>query len=147
MKLKIAVFAISLFATVSYMSSKFIFSNPASDTTVMGVSHDLACPCECPMVLEDCHMSCGIEWKDNIGLKLQSGMTKDEIIAYFYKRYGKESLLTPAQRISGKWYQVTRGGYPLKDIILFILIVAVWTVLIYTVAMLIFESLFQRKSQ
>ena len=147
MKLKFAIFAISFFATISYMSSKFIFSNPASDNTVMGVSHDLACPCECPMVLEDCHMSCGLDWKDNIGSKLSSGMTKDEIIAYFYKRYGRESLLTPAQRVSGKWYQVTRGGYPLKDIILFILIVAVWTVLIYTVLMLVIESLFLKSSK
>ena len=144
MKLKIAVFAISFVAVLSYTSGKFIFANPGANTTVIGVSHTLACPCECPMILEDCHMSCGLEWKNIIGSQLKSGMTKEEIVGYFYKRYGVESLLTPAQRIAGKWYQATRGGYPLKDILLFIMIVTVWTILTYTVAMIAVEEVRER---
>ena len=106
----------------------------------MGVSHSLACPCECPMVLEDCHMSCGLQWKDQVGAKLKIGVTKDEITGYFFKRYGKEAMLTPAQRLAGKWYEVSRGGYPVKDMVLFGMIVLVWTAIVYTGLMMIVEK-------
>jgi len=139
--MKPIVFAVSFIGVLTFMSAKYIFINPAPDDSVMGVSHSLACPCECPMVLEDCHMSCGLQWKDQIGAKLMVGMTKDDIVGYFYKRYGTEALLTPAQRLSGKWYEVSRGGYPLKDMVLFGLIVAVWTALVYTGLMIAVEKL------
>ncbi len=138
--MKAAVFAVSFASVLAFMTGRYIFYNPAPELSVMGVSHSLACPCECPMVLEDCHMSCGIAWKNIIGEKLKSGMGKDDITAYFYKRFGEEALLTPAQRVSGKWYQITRGGYPVKDMILFGMIVVVWTWLLYSVIMLAAEK-------
>lgn len=138
--MKAAIFGVSFALVLAFMSGRYIFYNPAPDHSVMGVSHSLACPCECPMVLEDCHMSCGLSWKNIIGVKLKSGMTKDEITSYFYKRFGDEALLTPAQRVAGKWYQITRGGYPVKDMILFGLIVVVWTWLLYSVIMLVAEK-------
>ncbi len=141
MKLKLSLFLLSFVLVFIFMSGKFIFLNKANDSTVMGVSHSLACPCECPMVLEDCHMSCGLEWKDLIGSQLMAGMAKPQIEAYFYKRYGTEALLTPAQRLAGKWYEVTRGGYPLKDIVLFGLIVMVWTALLYLLMVMLAEKL------
>lgn len=86
-------------------------------------------------------MSCGLEWKNLIGAKLKAGLEKPEITAYFYKRYGNEAMLTPAQRFSGKWYEVTRGGYPMRETILFSLIVIVWTALLYTGFIMIVERL------
>lgn len=135
------VLAISFVGVLLFMSGKYIFLNPAPETSVMGVSHNLACPCECPMVLEDCHMSCGLKWKDQIGAKLKVGLEKEDIMAYFYKRYGGEALLTPSQRLAGKWYQLSRGGYPTRDIALFAVIVLVWTALIYSIAMMIAEKI------
>lgn len=140
MKTKIIVFAVSFISVLFFVSGKFIFLTKAEDNTVLGVSHTLACPCECPMVLEDCHMSCGLEWKDLIGNQLKAGVQKAEIVGYFFKRYGTESLLTPVQRLSGKWYEVTRGGYPVKDMVLFVLIVLVWTALVYTVLIMMLEK-------
>ncbi len=148
MKIKIVVLAVSFIGVLMFMSGKFIFFNSARDNTVMGVSHSLACPCECPMVLEDCHMSCGLEWKNIIGRQLKGGVVKADIVGYFYKRYGKEVLLTPIERLVGKWYQVSRGGYPLKDTVLFGLIVAVWTALVYSMLMMFIEksSFYKRRA-
>ncbi len=139
--MKPILLAVSFIIALSYMGGKYIFMASASDKTVVGVSHSLACPCECPMVLEDCHMSCGLSWKNGIGEKLKNGISKEEIISYFYKRYGREALLTPAQRVAGKWYQVTRGGYPVKEMVLFAVIVAVWTSLLYLILLTAAEQI------
>jgi len=129
--MKFAALVVSFISVLAVMSAKYIFNNPAPDNSVLGVSHSLACPCECPMVLEDCHMSCGMEWKDMIGQRLMSGGSRDDIEGYFFKRFGKEAMLTPLQRISGKWYQITRGGYPISDIMLFSAILLVWSGVLY----------------
>jgi len=139
--MKFAALVVSFISVLAVMSAKYIFNNPAPDNSVLGVSHSLACPCECPMVLEDCHMSCGLQWKDQIGVMLKSGMDKEGITGYFYKRYGAEALLTPVQRLSGKWYEVSRGGYPVKDMALFGVAALVWTALVYSVIMLAVENI------
>lgn len=142
--MKAALLGVAFIVTLTYMSGKYIFLASAPENTVMGISHSLACPCECPMVLEDCHMSCGLTWKNNIGEKLAAGMGREEIVSYFYKRYGREALLTPAQRVSGKWYQVTRGGYPVKEMALFGVIVLVWTALVYLVLLTVAEKIMSK---
>lgn len=81
----------------------------ASALTVNEVVKDLACPCECPLVLEDCNMTCGLEWKDQVGEMINKGMTKQQIMDYFIGKYGDEALITPMQRIHGKIYQYTRS--------------------------------------
>jgi hypothetical protein len=131
--MKIKIFVLSLTIVTIFSLIRYVFWSSAGADSVMGISHDLACPCECPMVLEDCHMSCGMEWKDMIGQRLMAGSTKDDIEGYFFKRFGKESMLTPLQRISGKWYQITRGGFPISDIALFISIMIVWSGVLYFV--------------
>ncbi|MCP4326944.1 MAG: hypothetical protein GY791_00695 [Alphaproteobacteria bacterium] len=77
--------------------------------TVGEVAKDLACPCECPLILEDCNMTCGLDWKEEIGELIKAGMTKQEIMAYFIETYGEEARLTTMQKIDGKIYQYTRG--------------------------------------
>lgn len=77
--------------------------------TVNEVVKDLACPCECPLVLEDCNMTCGLEWKNEVGEMINKGMTKQQIMDYFIGKYGDEARITPTQRIQGKIYQYTRS--------------------------------------
>ena len=129
------IYLISLFWVGLFYLVQMVFWPPDMPDTVMGISHSLACPCECPMVLEDCHMSCGLEWKDNIGEKLKAGMAKSEIEGYFFKKYGKEAMLTPFERLSGKWYQITRGGYQVKDFVLFVALILVWSGVVYYLLM------------
>lgn len=77
--------------------------------TVAEVVKDLACPCECPLILEDCNMSCGLKWKEEVGEQIKKGLNKDQIMEYFIAKYGDEARLTPIQRINGKVYQYTRS--------------------------------------
>lgn len=77
--------------------------------TVNEVVKDLACPCECPLILEDCNMTCGLEWKNEVGEMINKGMSKQEIVDYFIGKYGDEARITPTQRIRGKVYQYTRS--------------------------------------
>jgi hypothetical protein len=77
--------------------------------TVGEVARDLACPCVCPLVLEDCNMTCGLDWKNEIGELVAAGKTKQEIMDYFIETYGEEARLTTVQKIEGKIYQYTRG--------------------------------------
>lgn len=81
----------------------------ASALTVSDVVVDLACPCECPLVLEDCNMSCGLKWKREVGDLINQGKSKQEIIDHFVSRYGEAALLTPRQRLQGKIFQYTRS--------------------------------------
>jgi hypothetical protein len=84
-------------------------SSSAWALTVNEVAKDLACPCECPLILEDCNMTCGLEWKNQIGEFINKGMTKQQIVDYFIAKYGDEARITPTQRINGKIYQYTRS--------------------------------------
>jgi len=77
--------------------------------TVGEVARDLACPCECPLILEDCNMTCGLDWKAEIGEMIKNGKTKQQIMDYFIASYGEEARLTTMQKINGKVYQYTRG--------------------------------------
>ncbi len=85
------------------------WSIEATALTVNEVAKDLACPCECPLVLEDCNMTCGLEWKNEIGEMIGRGMTKQQIIDDFIARYGEDARITPWQRVNGKIYQYTRS--------------------------------------
>ena len=84
-------------------------ASSAHALTVQEVAADLACPCECPLVLEDCNMSCGLDWKDQIGQMIKQGKTKEEIIKYFIDKYGDAARITPLQRIQGKIFKYTRA--------------------------------------
>ncbi len=86
--------------------------------TVREVSKDLACPCQCPLILQDCNMSCGLKWKDEIGQEIAKGKTKEEITKYFITKYGESARLTPLQKIQGKIYQYTRGFGTMEWVIL-----------------------------
>jgi len=85
------------------------WSASAAALSVNEVAKDLACPCECPLVLEDCNMTCGLEWKNEIGEMIARGMSKQQIIDDFIARYGDDARITPLQRVNGRIYQYTRS--------------------------------------
>jgi hypothetical protein len=85
-----------------------LFPKLALALTVGEIAKDLACPCECPLILEDCNMTCGLHWKEEIGEMIKAGKSKPEIMAYFIESYGEEARLTTMQKIDGKIYQYTR---------------------------------------
>jgi len=112
--------------------------------TVQEVAADLACPCECPLVLEDCNMSCGLDWKDQIGQMIKEGRTKEEIIRHFIDKYGDEARITPVQRIKGKFFKYTRG-FDTKDWVLAGAIIVVWLAVIFLGVYIITRRLLHKK--
>ena len=109
-----------------------IASASESPLTVREIAKDLACPCQCPLILQDCNMSCGLRWKEEIGQKIAEGKTKQEITRYFIAKYGESARLTPLQKINGKFYQYTRGFGTMEWVILGSGIV-IWMVLMFIV--------------
>jgi len=114
--------------------------------TVNEVVKDLACPCECPLVLEDCNMTCGLEWKSQVGEMISKGMTKQEIMDYFIGKYGDDARITPAQRIQGKIYQYTRS-FDTADWVLLWGGLIVWILLMFFGVYIGVKKLFFSKSQ
>lgn len=100
-----------LSAMIAAFSGAFVLLVPAVSlsVTVQEVASELECPCDCPLVLEDCNMSCGLEWKDQIGEQIKAGKTREEIVGAFIEKYGDACRITPSKRIRGKFYQYTRG--------------------------------------
>src|SRR3990167_5907301 len=107
-KMQSAKFRKPFFVLLFTIHCSLLTVSTAHALTVQEVATDLACPCECPLVLEDCNMSCGLDWKDQIGEMLRAGKTKDEIIKTFIAKYGDECKITPIMRIQGKFFQYTR---------------------------------------
>lgn len=99
-------------------SNNIIAAGNKPALTVREIAKDLACPCECPLILQDCNMSCGLRWKEEIGMKIAEGKNKQEITKYFIAKYGEDARLTPLQKINGKIYQYTRGFGTMEWVIL-----------------------------
>ena len=118
----------------------------ASALTVNEVVKDLACPCECPLVLEDCNMTCGLEWKNQVGEMINKGMTKQQIMDYFIGKYGNEARITPIQRIHGKVFQYTRS-FGTADWVLLWAGLIVWIFLMFFGVYIGVKKLFFNKAQ
>ena len=116
----------------------------SSALTVTEVARDLACPCECPLVLEDCNMSCGLDWKNQIGEKIKSGKNKDEIIGDFITKYGDACKITPMQRIHGKYFQYTRA-FGTMEWIIFWSVMVLWTAVVFFGIYLLVRKFTRRK--
>ncbi len=116
-------------------------SSQAFALTVMEVARDLACPCQCPLILEDCNMTCGLEWKGEVGEMIAKGMNKQEIIDYFVATYGESARLTTLQRIEGKIFQYTRG-FGTTEWVLLWLGLGFWTVLVFVGFYFVVSKLF-----
>jgi len=114
--------------------------------TVNEVVKDLACPCECPLVLEDCNMTCGLEWKNEVGEMINKGMTKQQIMDYFIGKYGDDARITASQRIRGKIYQYTRS-FDTTDWVLLWAGLIVWILLMFVGVYIGVKKLFFNKPQ
>lgn len=122
-----------------------LFAAPSYAVTVQEVASELECPCACPLVLEDCNMSCGLEWKEQIGEQIKAGKTKEEIVAAFINKYGDEARITPYKRLRGKVFQYTRG-FDTKDWVILGGGIAVWVLVMFFGVFLITKKLFPKKS-
>ncbi len=91
---------ISLLLTITLVIGTAMANTPP--LTISEVAKDLACPCQCPLILQDCNMSCGLRWKEEIGEQIAKGKTKQEIIEHFISTQGESARLTPLQKIQGK---------------------------------------------
>jgi len=114
--------------------------------TVNEVVVDLACPCECPLVLSDCNMSCGLKWKNDVGKLINQGMSKKEIIDFFVAKHGEAARITPLQRVQGKIYQYTRSFDTLDWTLLWVGI-AVWIALMFIGIYMGVKKMSRNKSQ
>ena len=133
---------VSLLMAITYVATP----SSAFALTVNEVVKDLACPCECPLVLEDCNMTCGLEWKNQVGEMINKGMTKQQILDYFIGKYGDEARITPIQRIHGKIYQYTRS-FDTSDWVLLWAGLIVWVFLMFFGVYFGVKKLFLNKSQ
>ena len=133
---------LSLLMMIVYVS----IPSSAYALTVNEVVKDLACPCECPLVLEDCNMTCGLEWKNQVGEMINKGMTKQQIMDYFIGKYGDEARITPLQRIHGKIYQYTRSFDPVDWVLLWAGLI-VWIFLMFLGVYLGVKKLSLNKTQ
>lgn len=131
-----------LFTTITYAATP----SSASALTVNEVVKDLACPCECPLVLEDCNMTCGLDWKNQVGEMINKGMTKQQIMDYFIGKYGDEARITSIQRIHGKVFQYTRS-FGAADWVLLWAGLIVWIFLMFFGVYIGVKKLFFNKSQ
>jgi len=130
-----------------FMAITHVFMpSSASALTVNEVVKDLACPCECPLVLEDCNMTCGLEWKNQVGEMINKGMTKQQIMDYFIGKYGDDARITPAQRIHGKIFQYTRS-FDTADWVLLWSGIIVWILLMFIGIYIGVKKIFFNKSQ
>jgi len=118
---------------------------PASALTVNEVARELACPCECPLVLEDCNMSCGLDWKNQIGEKISKGKGKQEIIDDFLSKYGDACRITPVQRVQGKFFQYTRA-FGTMEWVVFWAVIVLWTGALFLGIYLIVRKVLKKKT-
>ena len=137
-----AVLFFCLFMPMTYVMTP----SSALALTVNEVVKDLACPCECPLVLEDCNMTCGLEWKNQVGELINKGMSKQQIVDYFIAKYGDDARITPLQRIHGKIYQYTRS-FDTADWALLWTGLIVWTFLMFFGVYIGVRKLLFNKSQ
>jgi cytochrome c-type biogenesis protein CcmH/NrfF len=135
-----------LFFSLIILIGCAVLPSKASALTISEVVVDLACPCECPLVLEDCNMSCGLKWKNEVGELINQGMTKKQIIGYFVDKHGEAALLTPMQRVHGKIFQYTRS-FDAIDWTLLWTGIAVWVSLMFFGIYIGIRKLFFKSSQ
>ncbi len=80
----------------------FFGATGAFPVTVGDIAQELTCPCGCNMLVSACEgtMECGpaANIKNQIVAKLDAGMSKEGIIAFFVDQHGEKILSAPTTR-------------------------------------------------
>lgn len=66
--------------------------------TVGEVSGDLMCQCGCSMVVANCVCGTADQMRATIAEKINSGLAKEQIIAFFVAQYGEKILAAPTKK-------------------------------------------------
>lgn len=76
-------------------------SAAAGDATQFEIENALTCQCGCGLTVHACnHLNCssGIPLKQEIAARITAGGTREEIVAYFERKYGEKILSAPTTR-------------------------------------------------
>jgi len=78
--------------------SLFVINVVATATTVSEVEKGLMCYCGCNMTLYSCECADAAQMRSDIQKMIDQGMTKDEIIKNYVKKYGNTILASPPKK-------------------------------------------------
>ena len=90
-------------------------------------------------------MSCGLDWKNQIGEKISKGKGKQEIIDDFLSKYGDACRITPVQRVQGKFFQYTRAFGTMEWVVLWAVIV-LWAGAVFLGIYLLVRKVLKKKT-
>jgi cytochrome c-type biogenesis protein CcmH/NrfF len=91
-------------------------------------------------------MTCGLDWKNQVGEMINKGLTKQMIMDYFIGKYGDKARITPIQRIRGKIFQYTRSFDTAVWVLLWAGLI-IWIFLMFVGVYIGVKKLFFNKSQ
>ncbi len=91
-------------------------------------------------------MSCGLDWKDQIGEKISEGKGKQEIIDDFLSKYGDACRITPVQRVQGKFFQYTRA-FGTMEWVAFWAVIVLWTGAVFLGIYLLVRKVLKKKPE
>lgn len=87
---RLLVVSFILIAALSFLEAR------ADDLRMEDVAQDLICQCGCNKVLSVCEMQgWAVPAKELIQEKIDGGLSKEEIVAYFVEQYGPKILAAP----------------------------------------------------
>lgn len=91
----VMIAAISLIAHVQVAGAQDAPVTTATDDQVNAIAHKLYCPvCE-NITLDTCGTAACADWRYEIRLQLESGMTEEQIVEDFVRRFGDRVVGTP----------------------------------------------------
>ncbi len=92
-------------ATAASLALPWLFAAPATavggDATQTQIESDLTCQCGCGLTVHSCnHLNCSsaIPLRKEVTAQLALGQSREEVLAYFEKKYGEKILSAPTAR-------------------------------------------------
>jgi cytochrome c-type biogenesis protein CcmH len=76
----------------------FFNMTQAATLKVAELADELICQCGCTMVVGNCSCGTADQMRGVIGEKINAGMSKEQILAYFVSQYGERILAAPPKK-------------------------------------------------